>query len=308
MTTELLVGQTMRQIAVVMAAVTLMACGKPATPSAGDPYLDEIAKFRDNREAVLKTDTGWLTIAGLFFLTKPETTFGADPGNDIVLPAGAPARAGTFTLRSGKVGVQAAAGVSFALDGKSITSADLKSDGVGAPDRIALQDLTLWVHQSGDRLAIRLRDKNNRLRKEFTGLKWYPISQAYRVEATYSPYETAKTMEIPNILGDVDTMVSPGTAAFTMDGKQMQMIAVADPDHPKELWFIFRDLTTGKETDPAARFLYTPLPENGKVTLDFNRAQNPPCAYNAFATCPLPPPENRLPVRIAAGEKMYRER
>jgi uncharacterized protein (DUF1684 family) len=300
--------RTMRLMAVVMVAVPLMACGRAASSRAGDPYLDDIAKFRDNREAVLKTDTGWLTIAGLFFLTKPETTFGADQGNDIVLPAGAPPRAGTFRLRDGKVGVQAAPGVSFALDGKTITSAELKSDGVGTPDRIALQDLTLWVHQSGDRLAIRLRDKNNHLRKEFTGLKWYPVSQAYRVEATYSPYETAKSMEIPNILGDVDTMVSPGTAAFTMDGKQMQMIAVADPDHPKELWFIFRDLTTGKETDPAARFLYTPLPENGKVTLDFNRAQNPPCAYNAFATCPLPPPENRLPVRIAAGEKMYGER
>ena len=131
--------------------------------------MDDIAKFRDAREAVLKTDTGWLTIAGLFFLTKPDTTFGSDTANDIVLPAGAPARAGTFSLRDGKVAVKAASGVSFVLDGNTITSADLKSDGAGAPDRIVLQDLTLWVHQSGDRLAIRLRDKNNHLRREFTG-------------------------------------------------------------------------------------------------------------------------------------------
>jgi uncharacterized protein (DUF1684 family) len=299
----------MRAIAAVVLAVSVTACDRgapaPAPAAPADPYLADIAKFREAREAVLKTDTGWLTIAGLFFLTKPETTFGSDTKNDIVLPAGAPARAGTFVLRDGKVAVKAADGVSFVLNGNTVTNADLKSDGSGPPDRIALQDLTLWVHQSGERLAIRLRDKNNRLRKEFTGLHWYPVTAAYRVEAQYAPYAVPKTMPIPNILGDIDQMVSPGTASFSMGDQQMQMVAVADPDHPKELWFIFRDLTTGKETDPAARFLYTPLPENGKVTLDFNRAQNPPCAYNAFATCPLPPPENRMPVRVEAGEKMY---
>jgi uncharacterized protein (DUF1684 family) len=289
-------------------AALLAACGRPAPAAGGDSYLAEVAKFREAREAALKTDTGWLTIAGLFFLTKPDTTFGSDPASDIVLPAGAPAHAGTFFVRDGKVSVRAAGGVSFVLNGQSITSAELKSDGAEQPDRIALQDLALWVHQSGDRLAIRLRDKNNHLRKEFTGLKWYPVTTAYRVEAEYVPYDTPKTMQIPNILGDIDTMVSPGTAAFSMGGQRMQMVAIADPDHPRELWFIFRDLTTGKETDPAARFLYTALPAEGKVTLDFNRAQNPPCAYNAFATCPLPPKENRMPVRVEAGEKIYEAR
>jgi hypothetical protein len=284
------------------------ACGRPAPVETADPYPAEIARFREAREAVLKTDTGWLTIAGLFFLTSAETTFGSDQANDIVLPAGAPARAGTFTMLDGKVAVKAANGVSFVLNGNTITSAELKSDGSGTPDRIVLQDLTLWVHQSGDRLAIRLRDKNNHLRREFTGLNWYPVKPEYRVAAEYVPYDTPKTMQIPNILGDIDTMVSPGTAAFVMDGRRMQMVAIADPDHPKELWFIFRDLTTGKETDPAARFLYAPLPEGGKITLDFNKSQNPPCAYNAFATCPLPPLENRMPVRVEAGEKIYEPR
>jgi uncharacterized protein (DUF1684 family) len=294
-----------RMVAAVVLAISMAACGRDAAPDATDPYRAEIARFREAREAVLTTDTGWLTIAGLFFLTKPETSFGSDPANDIVLPAGAPARAGTFALHDGKVVVTAAKGVSFALNGSTVTNADLKSDGVGSPDRIGLQDLTLWVHQSGDRLAIRLRDKNNHLRKEFAGLSWYPVSEAYRVDGQFVPYDTPKTMQIPNILGDVDSMVSPGTAAFSIGGQRMQMLAISDPDHPKELWFIFRDLTTGKETDPAARFLYTPMPVNGKLTLDFNRAQNPPCAYNAFATCPLPPQENRMPVRVEAGEKMY---
>ena len=279
---------------------------RPALPALS--YRSEIEKFREAREAVLNTDTGWLTIAGLFFLTKPVTSFGSDPASDIVLPPGAPAHAGTFALHDGKVAVTAASGVGFVLNGHTVTNASLKSDAIGIPDRIGLQDLTLWVHQSGDRLAIRLRDKNNHLRKEFTGLKWYPLNEAYLVDGEFVPYDMPKTMQIPNILGDIDPMTSPGTATFSLGGQRMQMVAIVDPDHEKELWFIFRDLTTGKETDPAARFLYTPLPVNGKLVLDFNRAQNPPCAYNAFATCPLPPQQNRLGVRIEAGEKTYAPR
>lgn len=305
-------------VASIVIAVTLVAgsaaCSRGGTSdpagaaSPGLSYRAEIAKFREAREAVLKTDTGWLTIAGLFFLTKPDTSFGSDPASEIVLPAGAPAHAGTFALRGGKVSVTAAKGVGFVLDGKTVTAADLKSDAIGAPDRIGLQDLTLWVHQSGDRQAIRLRDKNNHLRKEFTGLSWYPVNEAYRVDGEFVPYATPRTLQIPNILGDLDAMVSPGVATLSIGGLTMQMVAISDPDHDKELWFIFRDLTSGAETDPAARFLYAPLPVNGKLALDFNKAQNPPCAYNAFATCPLPPAENRLGVRIEAGEKNYAHR
>jgi uncharacterized protein len=307
----------------VMSIVSAVACQRGLTadpagsagpavradPAASDVgYRAGIEKFREDREAALKTDTGWLTIAGLFFLTKPQTSFGSDPANDIVLTAGAPAHAGTFALHDGKVAVTAASGVGFVLNGRTVTNAVLKSDAIGSPDRIGLQDLTLWVHQSGDRLAIRLRDKNNHLRKEFTGLSWYPVNEAYRVDGEFAPYDTPRTMQIPNILGDLDEMVSPGLVTLSIGGRRMQMVTIVDPDHDKELWFIFRDLTTGTETDPAARFLYTPLPVNGKLTLDFNRAQNPPCAYNAFATCPLPPQENRLPVRVEAGEKNYAHR
>jgi uncharacterized protein (DUF1684 family) len=117
------------------------------------------------------------------------------------------------------------------------------------------------------------------------------------------PYATPKAVQIPNLLGDIDTMTSPGHVTFTLNGKTASMIAVTENDH--ELWFIFRDLTSGDTTYPAARFLYTPLPQNGKVVLDFNRAENPPCAFNAYATCPLPPPDNRLQVRVEAGEKIY---
>lgn len=273
-----------------------------ATPANSDEA--EIRTWQRDREEKLKSDTGWLTIAGLFFLSQPQATFGSDPVNDIVLPASAPARAGTFELRNGKVSVKAAPGVTFRLGDKSITAAELKSDGEGPPDRLGLGDLQLWVHMSGDRPSIRLRDKNSKLRQAFLGTSWYPMDSAYRVEATYQPYDKPKTIQVPNILGDVDTMNVPGIVSFTLNGQPIEMEPVTDPGDP-EFWFIFRDLTSGKETYPAARFLYMPAPVNGRMLVDFNRAENPPCAYNPYATCPLPPEQNRLRVRIEAGEKTY---
>jgi uncharacterized protein len=118
------------------------------------------------------------------------------------------------------------------------------------------------------------------------------------------PYEKPKAIQVPNVLGDVDTMHSPGVVVFAIGGQEFKMEAVAE-EGDKEFWFMFRDLTSGKETYPAVRFLYTPMPVNGRLVLDFNKAENPPCAYNPYTTCPLPPEQNRLRVRIEAGEKIY---
>ena len=289
-------------------AIAAAGCSKPApaAPAApADPYRTEVENFRKAREAKLTSDTGWLTIAGLHFLTQAETTVGSDATNDVVLPAGTPSRVGTFVLaKNGHVSVKLEPGVAVSLlDGKPFTGGLLKSDGDGAPDRLVLGDVQVWVHQSGERPAIRVRDKNNPLRKTFTGMKWYPVDEAYRVEGTFEPFDKPKTVQVPNLLGDIDTMTSPGTVSFSLAGKTMHMSAIVEDEN--ELWFIFRDLTSGHETYPAARFLYTPKPVNGKVPLDFNKAENPPCAFNAYATCPLPPEENRLQVRVEAGEKIY---
>ena len=274
---------------------------KPEMPS--DPYLAEVTKFRQDREATLKGDAGWLTIAGLWFLTHPETTFGSDPLNDIVFPASAPPRAGTFEMRNGKVTVQAAEGVTFELNGKPVTRMELKSDVPGPADRLMLgKDLQFWVHNSGQRLSIRLRDQNSSLRKEFVGLSWFPIDPAYRVEATYTPFDKPKIVDVASLVGDSDKTPIPGLVKFTLKGQEYALEPFAEPDAPR-FWFVFRDLTSQKETYPAARFLYAPAPVNGKMILDFNRAENPPCAYNPYTTCPLPTEQNRLRTRIEAGEK-----
>ncbi len=281
----------------------------PAAPAGKDgvaegSYEASILAFQREREAKLRADTGWLTIAGLFFLTKPETTFGADPANDIVLPDGAPPRAGAFELSGRTVRVKAAPGVAFTLGDKKVTDKVLASDAEGPPDRLGLGDLQLWVHVSGDRPSIRLRDQNSRLRREFTGTVWFPIDPAYRVDAEFTPYGKPKSIQVPNILGDIDQMTAPGEVSFTLQGRRVTMQPIVESGDPA-FWFIFRDLTSGHETYPAARFIYMPPPVDGKMVVDFNRAENPPCAYNPYSTCPLPPEKNRLPVRIEAGEKDY---
>ena len=281
------------------------AVESPKAETPADPYRAEIAKFQQEREAALTAETGWLTIGGLWILSQPETTFGSDPLNDIVLPAGSPGRAGTFVMHDGKVSVKAADGVTFQLDGKPMTSGELKADGQGPPDRISFGDLQLWVHNSGDRLSIRMRDRNNPLRKEFAGTSWFPIDPAYRVEATYTPYDKPKIIEVPNVLGDIDKMPVPGIVTFTIKGQEHKLEPVGEPGD-RQFWFIFRDLTSQNETYPAARFLYTTPPKDGKMILDFNRAENPPCAYNPYTTCPLPTEQNRLRTRIEAGEMKYK--
>jgi uncharacterized protein len=290
--------------------------GVPTAEMGSDPYLAEVTKFRQDREATLKGNTGWLTIAGLWFLTQPQTTFGSDPLNDIVFPASAPPRAGTFDMRNGKVTVTAAEGVTFELDGKSVTKMELRSDVPGPADRLMLgNDLQFWVHNSGARLSIRLRDQHSSLRKEFTGLNWFPIDPAYRVEATYTPFGRPKIVDVASLVGDSDKTPIPGLVKFTLKGQEYALEPFAEPGDP-QFWFVFRDLTSQKETYPAARFLYAPAPASastdasarqagGKMILDFNKAVNPPCAYNPYTTCPLPTEQNRLRTRVEAGEMNY---
>jgi uncharacterized protein len=289
-----------------LAAVALAVAGGIAIAATED-YAVEIQKWRRDREARLRSDDGWLTVAGLFWLKDGPNRFGADPGNDIVLPEGsAPPRAGTFELAAGKTSVEVQPGVEVTCEGKPVARRALRSDtGGAAPDVLKLGDLSLFVIERGGRYAIRLRDRNSKLRQQFTGLRWFPVKESYRVTARYVSYPSLKPVVVPNILGATEKMPSPGYAVFDLDGKEVRLEGVFEEPQATQLFFIFKDATSGKETYPAGRFLYSDLPKNGAVVLDFNRAYNPPCAFTPFATCPLPPEQNRLPMRIEAGELRY---
>lgn len=276
----------------------VVACG---TQSPHD-YAAEIEAWRTEREARLKADDGWLTLTGLYFLNEGDNSFGSSSQNDIELRVG-PERAGIITLRDGRVSVRAVEGETLLVDGRRVDSAQLwPSEGSDQPT-ITLGPLSLFCHESGDRLAMRLRDSESEIRREFTKLRWYPVDQSFRIRGRYVPHDKPRTMELPNNLGDVLTLRTSGSVALTVKGEALRLTAI---DYNDRLWFVFNDLTSGSETYPAARFLYADMPDlDGRTTVDFNQAYNPPCAFNPYTTCPLPPQENQLQVRIEAGELNY---
>lgn len=288
--------------ALVFAVIAAISANTGA--SGKSAYRDRIEKFRAEREAELKAETGWLSVAGLFWLKEGENRFGADPSNEIVLPEGsAPQRAGAFDFHEGKTTLRVEKGASVMLNGKPATTVEVKTDEKLLPDVIRLGSLTLTVIKRGERYGVRVKDSNSKLRREFKGLRWFPLKEAYRITARFVTYEKPRDIEIANVLGDVSKNPSPGYALFTIRGKTYRLDPILEGKN--KLFFIFADQTNNKTTYGAGRFLYTPLPQHGKVTLDFNLAENPPCAFTQFATCPLPPRQNRLKVAIEAGELNY---
>ena len=283
---------------VVIVAVAATA----VTGAMADDYEAEIAAFRAEQEARLRSDTGWLTMAALYFLTEGEHRFGTGPLNDFVLPAGsAPDEVGVLEFQDGETTIRAREGTTVTVNGEEVTSTVLTPSGEGRrPDRVTINDLTFWVHYSGVRKAIRLSDVNSPIRKAFTGRRWFPVDEKFRVVARFEPLPEPEPLAVPNILGDLERYTATGFVHFELDGKPYSMKAIGRGE--RGLWFLFRDLTSGQESYPAVRFLSAARPVNGEVVVDFNKAVNPPCAFNPFTTCPLPLKENRLNVRITAGE------
>jgi len=262
-------------------------------------YQREIESWRVERETSLKKDGSWLTVAGLYWLREGKSTVGADAENDFVLPEAAPPFVGVFEYQDGKVTFRANSGVSVVHKEKPVITVILEP---GEKNALVFGKLSMWVHASGPRLAIRLRDLDSPIRKQFTGLEWFPVEPAYRVTAKFTAYPQLKEVDILNMLGDIERYQSPGVVDLELQGQAIRMEPVWNTERDR-LWFIFKDATSGKETYPSARFLYADTPKDGSVVVDFNKAYNPPCAFNPFTTCPMPTKENRLKVRIEAGEK-----
>lgn len=292
--------------AVLLLALVAIPLAARTAPEADPAFAKDEQDWRAQRLSRLTSETGWLSLVGLHWLENGENRFGSDPKNEVALPEGtAPARAGSFFLENGRVRVHAAPDSGVTLGGASVVDRELKSDADDEPDLLLLGRLQMFVIKRGERFAIRVKDPKSPARTAFHGLDYFPADPRYKVVATFTPYDPPKDVQIPNILGTVETMKAPGRVTFVLDGKQLSLVPVLEEPDAKELFFIFKDGTSGKETYPAARYLYSTLPENGKVVLNFNRAYNPPCAFTHFATCPFPTKENVLPVRIEAGEKAY---
>jgi uncharacterized protein (DUF1684 family) len=258
----------------------------------------ETESWRAQRERDLKSDTGWLTVAGLTFLKPGASTIGADRDSDVVLPASAPAHAGELTRQDRDVWFTPAPGSGIQLNGAPVEGKiQLKPR-----DRLTSGGVSFHLHESGERVGIRIRDVNSPLRRSFKGLRWFAVSDAWTIEARFVPYTQPRQTTVANVLGDFETLTIPGDVVFQVKGQEVRLQAAQSG---KRLWLIFSDATSPRETY-RIRFLYADPPSaDGRVTLDFNRAYNPPCAYNPYTTCPVPPPQNRLKVPIRAGERTY---
>lgn len=274
----------------------------PAPASADDAYARSIEAWRAQREARLRGDEGWPTVVALYWLRPGANRFGSAADNDLVLPASAAAHAGALRVDGTTVTLEPAAGAQITVDGAAATARRLRPDEPGPPDVVATGRVRLFLVERSGRLGVRVRDLDSPARRAFKGLRWYPIRPEYRVVGRLVPNPEPRRLRIANVLGLVDEMESAGVVVFTLGGHEVRLEPVYETPARSELFFIFRDRTSGHGTYPAGRFLYADLPRDGQVVIDFNKAYTPPCAFTRFATCPLPPRQNHLPIAIEAGE------
>jgi len=292
----------MRVIPVLL--ITLLASGNGAR--AADDYIQSIEQWRANRVESLQKPDGWFSYAGSGIVNPGTSTLGSASGNTIVLPGG-PAKLGTLDLdQTGAVTFHPAAGSDARIAGKPVEAkVTLHDNADGAtPTRLDIGRYWFYVVRMGDVVGWRFRDPDSAARKAFSGIDTFAIDPSWRIEADWQAYDPAHEIELLTIINTLEKAAVPGKAVFERDGARYELQPVLEDDG--RLFFIFTDRTSGKETYPAARFLYADAAKDGKVVLDFNKAFNPPCSLSPHVVCPTAPPENRLRLRVTAGEKIYR--
>ncbi|TVQ36041.1 MAG: DUF1684 domain-containing protein [Wenzhouxiangella sp.] len=291
--------------AIVFGLIGCAADGPPRAPDLDDPFLSaheiEVLQWRQRRHDRLSEPHGWLSLVGLEFLADGEYLVGTAPDNDIVVASG-PSRWGTLQVVGREAWFVTAAGAAVRVDGRIVEEVELQPAGDdGAATLVEAGSVQMHLLSRGDGLALRVRDSAAPTLTRFAGLDYFPIDSSWRIEARWTEHTEARHLLIANVLGELINEPNPGLAEFERDGRTFGLEAV---DAGDQLFFIFADRTSGRETYGLGRFLYADKPAPGATTviLDFNIAYNPPCAFTEFTTCPLPPPENRLDMRVEAGE------
>jgi len=292
--------------ALLMTAALLCAAAPTARSSQQPPASPDpdaaVRQWREKHEADYRRD--FVSIAGLHELKPGRNTAGSAATNDVVLPPSTPAHVGHFALAGGGVRFEPASGAPVLLRGQPVTRAiDLRDDRTRDTDELVIGDVRIVVHLSGDNRTIRVRDPNGPLARGFAGFTWFPIDAKYRVTGRFIKDAQPERRKVLNTYGHADEYLTEGVVEFTLAGQTLRLRPFTT--RPGRLYFVFRDASSGHETYETARFLYSDLREDGTAVLDFNMAYNPPCAFNPYTTCPLPTEQNRLRVRIEAGELDY---
>lgn len=308
---KLITCRAMRNLALIsllccfqMTTMTVLLAGSPKPPGASE-YRENIENWRKGRVERLTSESGYLTQVGLEWLQQGENHLGSLQSSTINIPGG-PDDWGTLIVDGDELKYLPTAGAGILVDGKEVAQAVLVADNQGKPTVVSQGDLSFYVI---NRLsyALRIKNRNSADRIGFSGIESYDIQQDWRMNARFTKAEKGQTIEIANVLGQNEDSPVFGTVEFERDGETFRLIGLGNEDSTS-LWFLFADRTSGRETYGAGRFLYSDgMPENGRVVVDFNKAYNPPCAFNDYSTCPLPPQENRLKLAVTAGEKKYHD-
>src|SRR5215813_11990340 len=279
-------------------AAALLAAAAPDVA-----HVKKVEEWRAKHESDYRRD--WVTVAGLHFLRPGVNTAGSAASNDIVVSPNVPATIGRFVLDGQRVRFEPQASVRILLTDQPVTGpVVLKDDAGPKPDELVINNVRLVIHLSGDKRSLRVRDPEGEQARSFQGFKWFPIDEKYRVVGRFINDAKPSTRQVVNTVGDLDTYTTEGVIEFTVQGKKMTVRPFTT--RPKRFYIVFKDESSGKETYDTARFLYADLADDGTTMLDFNEAYNPPCSFNPYTTCPIPLKENRLPVKILAGERAYK--
>jgi uncharacterized protein len=265
-----------------------------------------VEHWRAQRVAELTGDDGWLTLVGLLWLDKGENSFGSARGNRLVLEHPAlPPVAGNFVQDSSGVRFVARPGSGITHGGQSVSSIQMVPDTRGNPTTLSKGSLRFFIIERSGRFGVRVRDLDSPRRRNFKPIEYYPIDPSWAVDARFEPYEPHRKIRISTILGYDEEMDSPGALVFNIDGRDWRLDAILEDPADKDFFVMFADGTNGGGSYGGGRFLHVPFPTQGVSRVDFNEAYNPPCAFNDFATCPLPPYQNHLTLQIESGEKAY---
>ncbi|HXN65472.1 MAG TPA: DUF1684 domain-containing protein [Candidatus Acidoferrales bacterium] len=301
-------------LALASEAALLRAGTHEALPDRSS-WLHDLNDWRTKHAAEMDAPDGWLSLTGLDWLKEGDNSFGSAPDNAFRVAGGAAAHVGDLHLQAGAIHLLPPTGgfpAGFLVDGQAPQpNEEIRTDSQ-KPSTLTAGTLTMLVIHRGDRFALRVKDSRAPARVRFRGLHWFPPNETYVVHGKWIPYNPSKTLSIATVIGTTVKYPCPGAVEFTLQGKPYRLEPVVEEEVPTHLFFIMRDTTSADASYGAGRFLYTPLPEHGltqagEFVVDFNHLENPPCAYSAYATCPLPPPQNRLPIALPVGEKKYHD-
>jgi len=302
-------------VLVAMLSQTFVAGTTAMTMTTDDAWTRDLLAWRADRATSLQAPEGWLSLIALGWLKEGDNSFGPAEDNRIQITGKAPAHIAIVRLEKGALRLLPPAEgfpKDLLLDGQPAKEQALFADDADKPSKLRIGTLTIIVIRRDDQFGLRVKDLQAPTRIGFHGLRWYEPSVNYRVHARWIPYNPPKMLDIPTVLGTTTQMPAPGSAEFTLDGQVLRLEPVLEDPKSTDLFFIVRDATSKTTTYGAGRFLYTELPDHGvdrpgELWLDFNKLENPPCAFTPYATCPLPPVQNRLSVPIPAGEQRYHD-